>query len=80
MFVERSAKGRRPVIAAWTSPQYPTQLELPDSDPAVLEYLRRTPLSQKLAAIGLTIDDVAQAATRLGVYVDRSTDGGGTRR
>jgi hypothetical protein len=42
--------------------------------------LRRTPLSQKLAAIGLTIDDVAHAATRLGVYVDRSTDGGGTRR
>lgn len=73
MYVERNNGGT--VISAWSERQYPTQAALSDDDPALFRYMQSSTLSQKLAALGLTVDDVAQLATRFGKYVDRDERG-----
>ena len=73
LYIERDERGA--VIAAWTERQYPTQAALREDDPALFKYLNASPLSIKLAAIDLTLDDLVQIVTRVGVYVDRDASG-----
>jgi hypothetical protein len=72
-FIERDSRGV--VIAAYSVPQYSTQASLREDDPALSAYFDASPLSRVLAEAGLTIDDVRQAATRTGLFVDRDRDG-----
>ena len=75
MYVERANDRLRTVIAAYSEPMYPTQDFVVDNDPALVAYLNRSPTSRKLAALGLSADDVAQLGARPGKYVDRDENG-----
>ena len=72
-YVSRGRHGA--VIGAWSNPQFRTQESVQPSDSRLIRYLNSSPLSQRLAAAGVTVDDIASAAVRVGMFVDRDADG-----
>ncbi len=78
-YVTRSTARHRNVIGAWSEPQFKYQEEVADDDASLGAYLNRSRISQKLAAMNLSSDDLVQLA-RLDelvprVFVDRDADG-----
>jgi hypothetical protein len=73
MFVERNDRGE--IIGAWTCRRYATQEAVADNDISLIRYMGRDALGEKLLAVGLSVDDIVQAAKKLGVYVDRDIQG-----
>ncbi len=72
-YIERNAKGE--IIAAYSQPQYQRQASVQDNDAGLARHMTGTPLGQLLAAVNLTVDDIRQAATRPGLFVDRDANG-----
>lgn len=73
-YVNRNKRGD--IVGAWSNPQYRTQDAVPPSNSGLIKYINSTPLGQRLAAMGLTVDDIKSLSVRgPGMYIDRGADG-----